>query len=181
MDIPCEFCGDLISPYLYNQHAYRCRDNYISENIDDNYFDNDNVLEGYITSNRQLHRTNIRDFIQTHSSPTNGHVYITNLYRNRTSSNVENIHNDVIHINDINNISVVVCSKSDVLNGVCPICQCELNELFEDRIKIRQMKCFHTFCHNCITKWLEKHDTCPICLHKFNINTETNTNIVGAT
>ena len=42
---------------------------------------------------------------------------------------------------------------------ICSICQ--------DKIKQQQtLICNHTFCKNCIQKWLVKNKNCPICRHE---------------
>lgn len=38
----------------------------------------------------------------------------------------------------------------------CPIC-------FEHSKKYAVLKCHHSFCKECIDKWLEKNKTCPLC------------------
>ena len=36
-------------------------------------------------------------------------------------------------------------------------------EVYEKKLKIRKLKCEHTFCLNCIDKWLVNKSTCPMC------------------
>jgi len=43
----------------------------------------------------------------------------------------------------------------------CPVCM----EEFENKERIITT-CNHTFCKNCIDKWLSNHSTCPICRHQ---------------
>lgn len=162
--IPCEFCGDLVVSQLYQQHAYRCRGTYNSEVMDDSYFDNDNIIGSYIRHNYQVHRINIRDFIETHSSPTSDIAFIHQASPSSSSPKTIKTPN----IKDINNVSIIVTNIDTVDElCVCPICQTEIHQLSKDGIRIRKLECLHMFCHSCINKWFEKSDTCPICNHIF--------------
>ena len=43
-----------------------------------------------------------------------------------------------------------------VMGTYCVICT--------EATPIRRIgQCGHSFCHNCIYEWLEKHNTCPMC------------------
>ena len=47
-------------------------------------------------------------------------------------------------------------SHSELTDTQCPICQEEV----EDPIRLH---CNHVFCEGCITSWLDRHPTCPMC------------------
>lgn len=191
--VPCEYCGDIVIHQLYNQHVYRCSRSHIMQLVqdDDNYFDNvDDYhdLRRYLTHNSQVHRVNIRDFIETHRSPTSvSPVYNFHNYYNRHHSNEisqSNINSDNIDvyesfnvngviqnvkIKDLNTISVIISSHVQCEEEICPICQNELNSILHEGRKVRRLECFHIFCDICIDKWFDKHNTCPICLHVYDI------------
>ncbi|CAJ2667782.1 unnamed protein product [Trifolium pratense] len=45
-------------------------------------------------------------------------------------------------------------------HGECSVCLCE----FEEGVKIRKLKCNHTFHKDCLDKWLKDYvATCPLC------------------
>jgi hypothetical protein len=48
----------------------------------------------------------------------------------------------------------------------CPICYQKIAPK-----NIFKTKCHHRFCHCCIQRWLEDHNTCPVCRKKIkNLN-----------
>ena len=62
-----------------------------------------------------------------------------------------------IGVDDINKVTIEVNENFKDLK--CPICQEELNELEKKRRTI----CDHIFCSECISEWLSKNKTCPVC------------------
>lgn len=55
------------------------------------------------------------------------------------------------------------CATSEDEEHQCNICM----DSFRRRCRILALPCCHSFCKSCITQWLEKHDTCPVCRWKF--------------
>nr|GME02816.1 probable E3 ubiquitin-protein ligase RHY1A [Ipomoea batatas] len=53
--------------------------------------------------------------------------------------------------------------KNGTAAEMCSICL----EEFSTGVKITPLPCSHTFHHNCIASWLQKHASCPLC--RFNI------------
>lgn len=49
------------------------------------------------------------------------------------------------------------------------------NEIAEKQIRL-PCDTKHTFCSDCITAWLQEHNTCPICRHELFPNPETGNN-----
>jgi len=45
----------------------------------------------------------------------------------------------------------------------CSIC-------FNDINIIKTIQCHHKFCYECITKWYEKSNKCPICRYEFDLS-----------
>ena len=37
------------------------------------------------------------------------------------------------------------------------------NICYEECSNMKQTKCNHSFCKSCFNKWMEEHDTCPMC------------------
>lgn len=70
------------------------------------------------------------------------------------------IGNVEIGLNDqeINQVSQLI-DLNTCKETTCPIC---LEEYTDDSI-VRQIKCSHCFCDDCILKWLNKHKKCPCC------------------
>ena len=72
---------------------------------------------------------------------------------------------------DFNKISIILSEinndlKDDENDSIeCPICYEKLDEINNDNKdnSAVELLCKHKFCKNCIKKWLEKNDECPIC------------------
>ncbi|CAK68454.1 unnamed protein product (macronuclear) [Paramecium tetraurelia] len=60
---------------------------------------------------------------------------------------------------DIRRIRKRVIQQSDNIQGVCPVCQCNM-EIGE---KYRKLGCNHYYHSKCIKSWLLQHNNCPIC------------------
>ena len=52
---------------------------------------------------------------------------------------------------------------------MCPIC-------FKTSCKNKKLNCYHEFCFDCIHKWYQKSDKCPICRKSFNLLNRHNYN-----
>ncbi|CAD8204213.1 unnamed protein product [Paramecium pentaurelia] len=60
---------------------------------------------------------------------------------------------------DIRRIRKRVIQASDNIQGVCPVCQCNM-EIGE---KYRKLGCNHYYHAKCIKIWLLQHNNCPVC------------------
>ncbi|CAK64594.1 unnamed protein product (macronuclear) [Paramecium tetraurelia] len=60
---------------------------------------------------------------------------------------------------DIRRIRKQVIQASDNIQGVCPVCQCNM-EIGE---KYRRLGCNHHYHAKCIKTWLLQHNNCPVC------------------
>ncbi|CAD8124864.1 unnamed protein product [Paramecium sonneborni] len=60
---------------------------------------------------------------------------------------------------DIRRIRKRVIQQSDNIQGVCPVCQCNM-EVGE---KYRKLGCNHYYHAKCIKSWLLQHNNCPVC------------------
>ncbi len=71
---------------------------------------------------------------------------------------------EVIESGNISESDVVDESKNTDLNEIkrCLICSKEY-ERFENNIKYIKLSCDHDFCEECISKWCNKKNTCPLC------------------
>ena len=65
-------------------------------------------------------------------------------------------------------------SSNGVNDEKCPICLGNLET------KNTKTECGHTFCQDCLEKWEEEHNTCPVC-RRTNFRKELKTNIDGYT
>lgn len=191
--IPCEFCGVLVIPQLYTQHAYRCRMVSRSDDMDVDDFDcvmqeDDIFLNSRIRHNHQVHRANVRDFLEVHgasppssansqrsaASPAPSLSSWNDTYMIQYESGLYPPEKPKKPIQDITfTVSYANMKKNDAVgntsgdaSAICPICQTELADVEatkKDTIR-KFAKCLHAFCHTCITRWLETKRTCPMCM-----------------
>lgn len=54
--------------------------------------------------------------------------------------------------------------KPDNISRICSICQEEI--LFS---RLLTLRCHHYFHQECIQKWLERNNSCPICRHNYRV------------
>jgi Ring finger domain len=160
--LPCEFCGALVSPQLYTQHAYRCQmitrrenESYDEDMYHDEESEDSILLRSYITRDHQVHGTNMRDFLCVHgSSPpisSNGSSlsgtspsYFVRGMENRQNNNIEQ-HNSILSETStipyvsISDVAVHITGTTQLPSSaiesheVCPICQQELYEVLENK------------------------------------------------
>ena len=173
MSIPCEFCDHIVPAENYELHAARCYMMHLirgdfdeggdnaTETEDEHEHDDGghtNVLEAYITSNRQLHRANLSEFLDTHHSPPEpSGVFMERYLRERmrrmpagTNSGrsrprgqdpaygtyeanmdlAERLGKVEIGVKDIGAISTIVSTIDNVDKaGVCAVCQSTFEEI----------------------------------------------------
>ena len=59
----------------------------------------------------------------------------------------------------IASLKPIMWSKGKTNEESCSICF----EDFEVGAKVKQLKCGHDYCQECIDKWLENEKRCPVC------------------
>jgi hypothetical protein len=71
----------------------------------------------------------------------------------------------------LNNLPVYICDKNDEYqrhfgdcDKECAVCLCES----EDKDRLLNLPCAHTFHESCILPWLEKHNSCPVCRYELS-------------
>ncbi|XP_028399074.1 E3 ubiquitin-protein ligase RNF126-B-like [Dendronephthya gigantea] len=65
----------------------------------------------------------------------------------------------------IESLPTVKITKEDVdVSLECPVCK----EVFSLDEEVKKLPCKHYFHEDCITPWLKKHDSCPICRLSLN-------------
>jgi hypothetical protein len=134
-----------------------------------------NVLEDYITSNTQISGGNVREFLRTHESPPMDTGLVRRFEehvsrRNRSNINdydvnialAERIGRVEIGVSDINNVSNKF-EGNVPLDGDCVICQNALATIHKKGTSLRILKCMHIYCAQCISQWLQKNKSCPVC------------------
>lgn len=64
-----------------------------------------------------------------------------------------------VGVNDVNQVSSILHEAPEDFTR-CPVCQedAERNNVY------RKTLCGHVFCDACLSKWLEKHKKCPVCM-----------------
>lgn len=195
--IPCEFCDQSVDVIEYDAHLASCRyaqhtmDIPITfmvganEGVSDTDSDVDSTelefMYRYITANNQISGgTNLRSFLEDHFSsgsqsqpnrnllmlrvPQNQHgqgsMRLTSYEYLSTLSDVE------VGVSDINAVSKYV-DYENVEDDTCAICQQAFKDIWDENISIRQLRCDHVYCDECISTWLKTHKNCPVCKHVF--------------
>ena len=70
----------------------------------------------------------------------------------------------VKNIDDVSQF-VPICVDEKNPDEICSICREVLGGDDENNGGLaRKLLCGHTFCDDCITMWLKKHKTCPLCM-----------------
>ena len=116
-----------------------------------------------ILSNNSLNNdgiNNLNELINRENDNLHNLFVRTNSNRNRNDRNIRSfpLSFPEIVIEDINKLEEVVCLEE-----------------FKSKEKVTALPCFHYFHTNCIKKWLERKNECPICkfeLTKKNIDKE---------
>lgn len=148
-----------------------------------------NSLSNYLTSSQQIPRSsggNLRSFLNEHyhgihrnrnislsrgASPTtsSGLLYFPALSTSYEDSRLDRL-GQTKGIKNINKISDII-KALDINNDImCAICQEDINK----SDKIRRLKCSHLYCDPCISKWMSKNTTCPLCKTEFDKNKNKN-------
>lgn len=160
--IPCEFCDHLVPVDNYELHAARCyMMHLIRGDFDEDLTEPDereegphsNVLEAYITSNRQLHRANLAEFLDAHHSPPEpSGVFMERYLRERMwrlprrargrdpsygtyEANLElaeRIGKVEIGVKNIDTVSSVVSCDGLDKSAVCAVCQRSFGEVMSE-------------------------------------------------
>lgn len=134
-------------------------------------FDNDNNFVGV---NEQMDNNSNSEnidipVISVSSIPINA-IDISRRIINEIMSEIlnegENIGEDLMELSSrigvvekgINNIENVTSIVSDTEKINCPICQTECVS------QVRKTLCNHSFCDECISRWLSKSKKCPSCM-----------------
>lgn len=167
----CPYCGEICTRQRYDNHVERCR--IFSYYHDEDGENADNILSTYLQSNRQLSGPNINVFLRDHHSPPlrrsplqsplyRAHVLqppqqsLSTPSRTPDIPMIRRIGFDMNSVSDIETISVKV---NVITDDVCSIC----HDNFQDVDEVRMLICTHKFCRICISKWVEKNPTCPLC------------------
>lgn len=149
---------------------------------DDEIDDNDpdfEFMHRYITSSRQLSGgANLRSFLEDHFSRSTRSQRRDNLlmlrvpYNQRESIRLtsyeyySSLPNVEVGVSDIDAVSTFV-DYEQFSGDNCAICQESFKDIWEQtaetNISIRQLKCCHVYCAECISIWLATHKSCPVC------------------
>lgn len=175
--IPCEVCNQLIQASQYYDHVSTDHDDYINnddinnddieERLEDIHNDDDiRRLSYYINRSNQVPISTISQFItnglnRRHvNSPTPPSVLLSML-------NISDFLDDKVEIgltdDEISQVSDIVEKHTNDNEEMCSICLEKFDVIIADKKDLRKLKCTHTFCDECILKWLKKHKKCPLC------------------
>jgi len=136
----CPLCNEMTDAMMYYEHL------------------NNKHLDYLLTiSSMMLPTFNENDIFNM----LNLYVEEENDYEN-LSNLCEEMGNVYIGVSDIDKVApATVCDSKDK----CPICFENFTTIINDTNNFirKTKKCKHSFCNICITTWLEKHKSCPMC------------------
>ena len=144
-------------PILNERNRYRQRrDNNLNRGNDLDYLNN--IRNRMHTS---LRDNNLDNLIINLITQTSGQSGVYNIDFNSLLKPILDFNKISIILSEMNNDL-----KDDENDSIeCPICYEKLDEINNDNNdnSAVELLCKHKFCKNCIKKWLEKNDECPIC------------------
>ena len=114
----------------------------------------DQYVERHVERHRPINRNRGLVVIGRQIDPHNlTYEHMVNFENVVVKSTLEDInkHSTIIVNNNPNHCRCVVCLNSITTNNI-----------------VRKIKCGHSFHIKCIDKWLETHNTCPICKYKLS-------------
>lgn len=123
--------------------------NYMNQLLSENY---SNIYE--------LPRENNVNSIQVSITYSDRNDNINNILNNSLNE-TQNINNGLSK-EKIEEISTII-KNNNITKIFCSICQDNCKE----NIDIRQLKCNHKYCKECIDKWFNINNTCPSCKIEF--------------
>jgi hypothetical protein len=146
--IPCELCGRNVPFNDYIGHVELCRHRNSVLNLLNPMF-NTFLESNNVMDDSMAHIASIEDFVDEYQM------------NSIIAAMIGNVHHGVNDIDD----AITEVDKSDIeKDSKCSICL----ENFEHIESIVKTKCNHLFCNQCIMKWFQENNKCPLCLFNFN-------------
>lgn len=160
--IPCDICTSNIEFSNYIQHCEEC---YIQQSMNNNLQRNidhgglpvivgNNVITSRIIDIEVIHQILNRSL--------NRSVNMS-LFDNNDDVGFVGSVNEPVHV-PVNNFEECYTNIDYNISIICNIC-------LEDSVDLKFIKtnCNHTFCIDCLRKWLSMKHKCPVCQHDFNL------------
>jgi hypothetical protein len=184
--IPCEICNEFIDFDDFNEHIQICRPEPNYNNIINtiNSFISFPPLNNQLGQDNQLDHTDQLDHVeqinQNDQNLLNIPVINIDSINEILNNSLLNLNNNLLNNNNINDyesmtrlgeqIGTVKIGLDDINkystikteNIKCPICSLDV-------ILVRETKCNHKFCLNCISEWTKENKTCPICMKELKL------------
>lgn len=178
--IPCEICNTFIP---FNQYIEHCEECYIRTSIANRNMNENSILPTTLTSNPLLN----------HNTHTLANMMMTMMNQNQRAT-ITMVPIDIERLQrQPNDNSFVMNTMIEELNGgivnvpaeniercyesmegndlvTCSIC---LDESTPNEKEFVRTTCNHTFCKECINRWLNMRHRCPVCNNDFNTNEDT--------
>lgn len=158
--IPCEICGIRIDNSEYNEHVIECQLQQQSERIHSSYQIprgqgnlHDFLMEHFHVRRR---RSTTSSFSSAATSPVLGSspVFTSGMYEYGLGNDGGTC--------GVSNVAAVLHKVTEEENRDNTCCVCLDSK---SHVVSSKLACRHIFCTVCIKKWLEKHNTCPMCKH----------------
>lgn len=178
--IPCEICNTFIP---FNQYIEHCEECYIRTSIANRNMNENSILPTTLTSNP----------LSNHNTHTLANMMMSMMNQNQRAT-ITMVPIDIERLQrQPNDNSFVMNTMIEELNGgivnvpaeniercyesmdgndlvTCSIC---LDESTPNEKEFVRTTCNHTFCKECINRWLNMRHRCPVCNNDFNTNEDT--------
>ena len=146
--------------YYENNYYYNTRNNYIP-NINNRYNENNIIQDSIINS---IYNENIIDYRsrQTYNLNDNNTILLS-FSQHEQEYNIEAspfIQESELSQENNSDNSAPTHKSFPSSSFTCSIC------MEDEHNEVRHLPCCHSFCNDCITRWLQTNDTCPLCRAK---------------
>lgn len=178
--IPCEICNTSIP---FNQYIEHCEECYIRTSVANRNMNRDSIIPTYNSQN-SLSNDSMNTLVNMMMTMMNQNeratitmvpIDIERLQRQPNDNSfvmntmIEELNGGIVNV-PVQNVET--CYERMEGNDLvtCSIC---LDESTPNEKEFVRTTCNHTFCKECINRWLNMRHRCPVCNNDFNTNENT--------
>lgn len=179
--IPCEICNTFIPFNQYIEHCEECyiRTSIASRNMNHNTIISNSIIQNPLSNHNMYALANMMMTMMNQNQSATITMVPIDIERLQTQQNDNNFVMNTM-IEELNGGIVNVPAQNieecyERMEGndlvTCSIC---LDESTPNEKDFVRTTCNHTFCKECINRWLNMRHKCPVCNNDFNIHQNTN-------